>query len=100
MQTHPLTRYMGCVYFLRRDDEDLVKIGSSCYRILRQRIRTLESETGTKLHLMGTLPSPWAMTELGLHDAFVAYRVRGEWFQLSPEILDFIEKETTLEWPT
>lgn len=74
------------VYFIRC--VDFVKIGFT-YDV-RARLETLQAATPYELELLDSFPGQEA-DEKSLHSRFADYRVRGEWFRLAPEILEYIE---------
>lgn len=74
------------VYFLQRQD-GLIKIGYS--QDAKVRASQLHGPIGQRLRLLATMPGG-CEKEAELHKRFARHRVRGEWFNPSPEITDFI----------
>lgn len=72
------------VYFLR--DGDAVKIGHS----VEPKKRRSQISTCRPLELLLTIPGG-REREAALHKKFARYRIKGEWFQMAPAILEFIE---------
>lgn len=79
----------GVVYFGRTKDIGPVKIGFSCNPSARV------STFG--LDLLGVIYDATVLTERTIHRRFAAYRLSGEWFQASPEVLAFI-REYSRPW--
>ena len=67
-------------YFIRCGDA--VKIG--CARNIRARLATLQTGSAAPLELLATTTEP----ESVMHSRFAMHRLRGEWFALTPEILE------------
>lgn len=72
------------VYFIQ--DGDAVKIGHS----ISPEKRMAGLTTCRELRLLLTIPGG-RKREAELHRKFAKFRIKGEWFQLAPPILDFIE---------
>jgi hypothetical protein len=47
-----------------------------------------------RLTLLGVMPC-YDQSETILHQDFRAFNIHGEWFKPSPELLDYIKKNTT-----
>jgi len=79
----------GYVYFLQDDQNKNIKIGftSKTPSMRVGQFRLMNSSPST---ILLSIPAPLSM-ELSLHRAFKKFRVHGEWFSPSPEILAFIE---------
>lgn len=75
------------VYFIRNRDTGAVKIGTTGN--ITARLNALRLQGGLDLELLGTV-SGGRDVEGGLHRLFAVHRVRGEWFNPAPEILDYI----------
>ncbi len=74
------------IYFMQADT--LVKIGTAVD--VGKRKQLLQTGCPFRIVVLGVMPGgQW--DEKHLHGRFAAYRVRGEWFNLSQEICDFIE---------
>ncbi len=79
----PQRKRSSLVYFIK--DGDKVKIGHS----IKPTVRMTNLETHSKLELLLTLPGGHNR-EKQLHKKFHAFRVKGEWFNLVPEIASYI----------
>lgn len=75
------------VYFAQRADGP-VKIGFS--RQVSQRIKALGTSCPEGVALLGTIADSDA-TEKDVHARFAKHRIKGEWFQPAPEILELAE---------
>ena len=75
------------VYFAHDEERGLVKIGVS--NRVGIRLEELERASGSALKLLGTIRGNRA-TEIQQHVRFSKWRVRGEWFEASPEVLEDI----------
>lgn len=75
----------GRVYFIT--DGELIKIGYSGAPEVR--LSDLQTHSGRELEILKTIPGTYE-DERRLHTQFSHLRVRGEWFQSDPELLDFI----------
>lgn len=80
----------SCVYFARAGDR--IKIGWS--RQVASRLAHLQTGNATPIELLGVLPGARSK-ERELHDRFADARVAGEWFEATPELLDFIRTAGT-----
>lgn len=79
----------GCVYFIGNEDHDWVKIGKTTN--LPNRLSQLQTSCPFDLSILGYVKSQYPdRTETKLHYKFQDDRIRGEWFQLSSDIKDFI----------
>lgn len=74
------------VYFIRRGLDGPIKIGRT--DDVRSRLRGLQTGSSERLLLLGMHPDP--NDEFFLHRKFGRYRLDGEWFEASPELLGFI----------
>jgi hypothetical protein len=77
------------VYFIQ-SDAGPIKIGHSDVGA-RSRLSQLQTSSPIGLKLLKVLPGTIKL-ERELHRKFAQYRLRGEWFQPSPELLEFIKK--------
>ena len=77
------------VYFI--SDGEFVKIGVS--KNYQMRLVSLQTANPRKLKLLGVLEGD-SYEERNLHNQFDQFRVGGEWFELSPEIQNFIQEKT------
>jgi len=73
------------IYFARADNS--VKIGFSRY--VPTRMRTIKGSNHSELKLMAVIPGG-RTREKRLHERFAKDRIRGEWFELTPELNSFI----------
>jgi len=78
------------VYFI--SDGELVKIGFSLN--VEKRLQQLSFEAGKPLTVLATVEGGPAL-ERKYHEQFASYRVRGEWFRLTPELSSEIQKLRT-----
>lgn len=77
----------GYTYFVRRNSS--IKIGHTA--IPKTRFKTLQVGFPEPLEVLAVVPNT-IVTEPVAHQKFAHLRVSGEWFQASPELLDFIEE--------
>jgi len=75
------------IYMILAPEVDRVKIGISAK--VEQRLNNLQTSHSQDLCLVMMLDKP-DKYERVLHKRFAKYRVRGEWFQMCPEIAEFI----------
>lgn len=79
----------GHIYFIQAGEDGPIKIGFS--KDPDSRLRTLQTAHTAKLkmlhHQVGTKAD-----EGRLHHRFKNIRIKGEWFEASPSLLDFIRK--------
>jgi hypothetical protein len=80
------------VYFIQSGDA--VKIGIS--NDPKRRMVDLAYYNPVALELLGVLDGDVAL-ERYLHDKFDKHRIRGEWFKLAPEILEYIRQNAASE---
>lgn len=78
------------VYFLLNHHDHQVKIGKS--RTPEKRIRSIRTQAGIDFELLGTVPQSIGLVEGGLHREAESLRTIGEWFEATPELLDWIER--------
>lgn len=74
----------GRVYFIT--DGELIKIGYSGAPTVR--LKGLQSDNGRELEIIRTVPGTFE-DESRLHAQFAHIRVRGEWFQATPDLVEF-----------
>lgn len=77
------------VYFIQPDGERVVKIGRA--RNVFDRLAGLQTAHHRRLVLLAVLDSLDKEEETGFHERFAKFRIRGEWFKLSKELMRFIE---------
>lgn len=82
---------MSIVYFIQEGNEGPIKIGFS--NKLVDRLASIQTGNPRELRLLGWLKGNQAK-ESEIQDKFANYRIRGEWFEPSPELLDFIKNVT------
>lgn len=75
------------IYFIRCINSGFIKIGKA--ENVMNRLHCLQVGSTSELELVGSLEAPPAR-EKELHVMFDQYRVRGEWFQPSNEIMKYI----------
>lgn len=75
---------MSVVYFMTARELNRVKIGCTTAG-LRARLAACRSASPCDLHMEAQLPGD-RVTERRLHKRFAAARIRGEWFEITPEI--------------
>ncbi|HET9975584.1 MAG TPA: hypothetical protein VFQ68_45685 [Streptosporangiaceae bacterium] len=74
------------VYYLLRESDGLIKIGTST--VLRQRLGDLRAEHGA-IRLLLTHRGD-RVSEHGMHVKFADFRVEGEWFRAVTPLMDWI----------
>jgi hypothetical protein len=79
------------IYFIQAGGGP-IKIGTT--NKIGRRLENMQSGNHEPLALIGIIPGGWKI-EGGLHVKFAADRKRGEWFNPSPALLDFIERLAT-----
>lgn len=75
------------VYFI--SDDTLVKIGYTDGSA-RERLAALQTGNGNPLRVLAECPKWGIEKERELHQQFASDRVRGEWFNLSPDLIKLI----------
>jgi len=78
------------IYFLYDSVNNVVKIGKSKEGSLYSRLSSLQTGNVTKLDLLGIITG-YTDKESELHLKFDKYRIRGEWFEYTEEIKNYIE---------
>jgi len=76
------------IYFIRESDRERVKIGLS--ENPKKRIKALQTSSPTKLDLLKVIEGD-ETKEYYLHNKFKDYHIKGEWFLLSHELLNYIK---------
>lgn len=84
------------VYFIRDAEKPEVKIGYSYSPV--GRLKVLKSQYRRELQLLKTLPGARA-EEAAFHRQFKQYRLHGEWFQLTGELVKFIGRRRPAKVP-
>jgi len=77
------------VYFIIRRGMPGVKIGTTTN--LSKRLSELQSSTPDYLFVFGTLPGDKVVEKI-LHKKFATNRIRGEWYEFTPEMKRFVKK--------
>ena len=75
------------IYFMRAGNDGPIKIGHSGNPESRR--KNLQTAHYHELEIIGVMPDD-ADVEGRLKKQFAAHRIRGEWFEPVPEIIDFI----------
>ncbi len=84
------------VYFAQRGDDGPIKIGRT--RQLADRMAALRSTQPEEMNLIGKLPEV-VISEARSHILFRHLRMRGEWFQPAPEILELAAASLSIYGP-
>jgi DNA-binding XRE family transcriptional regulator len=79
---------IGIIYFIQMGDGGPVKIGYTAD--LAKRINSLNCGSPHALNVLGTIPGTTAV-ERALHKLFKPYRMRLEWFEPAPEVIEWIK---------
>lgn len=77
------------VYALQAVNGGAIKIG--CSQNPTARLSQLQGSTPTTLQLLATMAGDYT-TEKGFHDRLAAHRVKGEWFNPTPEVLAVVDE--------
>ncbi|MFX1478314.1 MAG: GIY-YIG nuclease family protein [Promethearchaeota archaeon] len=77
------------IYFIY-SEHNLIKIGIATNSKIR--LRELQRHSSYKLRILAIIPNQTHKNEKLLHKLFQKYRVFGEWFDVSPEIMKYIKK--------
>jgi hypothetical protein len=75
------------IYFLQAGDDGPIKIGYS--KNPEDRRDSLQTGNHLDLKLIGVIPGKTTLEEK-LHNRFDKYRIKGEWFECSSDIIEFI----------
>ncbi len=78
----------GCVYFVEAIGLDRIKIGFA-RSSPRVRLNELQEGSPLKLRPIGFIPGG-RMLEADIHRQFADARTHGEWFNATPELMDYI----------
>jgi len=92
----------GYVYFIRKGDQDIFKIGMTRNEP-EVRLSQIQTSTSDKLNLYGAIHSKYPRKlELELHKKYDKYRLSGEWFNLSEKdvktLLNNCPETVALDW--
>jgi hypothetical protein len=77
------------IYFLRAGDTDRIKIGWTAQWNGGSRVKGIGTGNHDQLHLIGVIDGR-RPEEKHLHERYAEYRVRGEWFKLTGDLLKFV----------
>ncbi len=82
--------------YIIESEEGLIKIGLS--RNPQKRLKSLQRQTRYKLKILLVIPNGGREKEKEIQERYKKYNVFGEWFEKSPEIMNFIQdiKDNTL----
>ena len=83
------------VYFIQEGDTGPIKIGVA--KNVKIRMNTLQVGNPRTLQVIATMPAKVG-TERVLHCRFRQYRIGGEWFHPSSEIMEYIKANAVQEW--
>lgn len=82
------------VYFILNYDSEAIKIGMA--KNVERRLDNLQTSSPSTLKLLSKIQAKSVNKarelEQSLHRKFDKYRIRGEWFKASVELLDYIDK--------
>lgn len=78
------------IYFIRQDDDSLVKIGHT--EDIKNRLCALQVSNGHKLSVILLINGDFG-DESELHLIFKEYKIRGEWYFLSDDIKSYIQSQ-------
>lgn len=88
------TELPSYVYFVINQDSNAIKIGTA--KNVRRRLASLQTSSPAKLELLCSIKaqSVEAARELeqSLHQKFVNFHIRGEWFRVEAELLNYISQ--------
>jgi hypothetical protein len=74
------------VYFVAADNRIKIGVATS----VRKRLKELQTSAPHKLQLIAVRPRAGRAEESAIHRRFAAYRLHGEWFKASPELLQYV----------
>ncbi len=77
------------IYFIRVGDVGPIKIGWAKHGA-RSRLLELQISHYEELKVFATIECDSVLDETRIHDKFRGLRIRGEWFEPAPELLDYI----------
>jgi hypothetical protein len=77
------------IYFIQDTGNQTIKIGLS--NTPTKRLEALQTANANPLVMLGTIPGSREEEDL-LHQQFVSYRLQGEWFQGTPEVVAAIKR--------
>lgn len=87
---------MGHIYFIQVGNDGDIKIGYSTN--IKSRMSTLQTSIPVTIKLLGYICGDITI-EKELHKKFRIFKVKGEWFKCTKDIIDFINEnnEMTLQ---
>ena len=88
---------VDCVYFIVDRDRQAVKIGVSCSP--SKRLKALQTSNAHELELAAVMRGSYGL-EQRLHVHYAQWRLTGEWFELSPELIEAINHARESESPS
>lgn len=80
-------RNKGWIYFVQAGAGGPIKIGWTVDP--QKRLEQLQTGSHIRLFILGAIEGSTA-GESTLHKRWSEYRIRGEWFEAAPEIIDFV----------
>lgn len=80
------------IYFFQEEDDGPIKIGHSSDPLTRR--GQLQTGNPRELKTLGVMVGN-VNVESQLHEQFAPYRIRGEWFESVPVIINFIARHCT-----
>jgi hypothetical protein len=80
---------MENIYFVQAGNSGPIKIGKIRYMDMAHRLKSLQTGNHQKLHIR-LLITDGSYKEVELHQKFARFHIRGEWFEASEDILEFI----------
>jgi len=83
----------SCVYFIISENEK-IKIGTTC--CLDYRFKNLQINSPCDLKIIGIIKNAGIKKERQLHEKFQFCHSHGEWFDAYPDLLEYIENETSM----
>lgn len=95
MLPFPGANKQGYIYFAT--DGELVKIGWTGHWPPSDRIKRQQTGNGRPLWMLGCIPGS-QRHEKKYHQRFARHRVRGEWFQVNPQLEEFIRATQMIEF--
>lgn len=84
----PRTEPLRSVYFIQPTAGGLIKIGVATNPT--SRLQSLQTGCPVELRILGIVPDVGQVVETELHQRFAASRVRGEWFDPTPDLVAYI----------
>ncbi len=81
------------IYFIAQAHGNYIKIGYTATEDVHKRLQALQIGNPMDLRLVGVIPGDMD-DEAELHERFGGSRVRGEWFEYTPEMGRYILEHT------